>query len=205
MKLLKMNIADLRPPEKNVRKHNENQIKEFARSLEKFGQIRPVVIDENNVVYCGNGLVEAAKSLGWEKIEVLRKGGMSEADKKKLMIADNRIYSLGYDDFDAINEMLEEIGDFDIPGFDTESLEAMFGDVDEDIKTDKQYIGFLDKETMDLVQNKSGYVLALRGKKTNRQKQKEFRTLYESISTSCSTAQEQTILTKLLFILCAIR
>lgn len=137
-----MNITDLRTPEKNVRKHNENQIREFCRSLEKFGQIRPVVVDENNVVYCGNGLVAAAKSLGWEKIDVLRKTGMSEADKKKLMIADNRIYSLGYEDFDAINEMLEEIGDFDIPGFDTESLEAMFGDVEEDILS----FGILDDE-----------------------------------------------------------
>lgn len=135
MKITKVNIDTLKSPEKNVRKHNEKQIKELARSIEKFGQIRPVVIDENNVVYCGNGLVEAAKYAGWKQVEVLKKTGMSEADKKKLMIADNRIYTLGFDDFENINSIIEEIGDFDIPGFDTETLEAMFGDIDEEIES----------------------------------------------------------------------
>lgn len=135
MKITKVNIDTLKSPEKNVRKHNEKQIKELARSIEKFGQIRPVVIDEKNVVYCGNGLVEAAKFAGWKQVEVLKKTGMSEADKKKLMIADNRIYTLGFDDFENINAILEEIGDFDIPGFDTETLEAMFGDIDEEIES----------------------------------------------------------------------
>lgn len=135
MKITKVNIDTLKSPEKNVRKHNEKQIRELARSIEKFGQIRPVVIDENNVVYCGNGLVEAAKFAGWKQVEVLKKTGMSEADKKKLMIADNRIYTLGFDDFENINAILEEIGDFDIPGFDTETLEAMFGDIDEEIES----------------------------------------------------------------------
>ena len=73
MKITKVNIDTLKSPEKNVRKHNEKQIKELARSIEKFGQIRPVVIDENNVVYCGNGLVEAAKYAGWKQVEVLKK------------------------------------------------------------------------------------------------------------------------------------
>lgn len=135
MKITKVNIDLLKSPEKNVRKHNEKQIRELARSIEKFGQIRPVVIDEKNVVYCGNGLVEAAKVAGWKQVEVLKKTGMSEADKKKLMIADNRIYTLGFDDFENINSILEEIGDFDIPGFDTETLEAMFGDVEDEIES----------------------------------------------------------------------
>lgn len=135
MKITKVNVDTLKSPEKNVRKHNEKQIRELSRSIEKFGQIRPVVIDENNVVYCGNGLVEAAKYAGWKQVEVLKKTGMSEADKKKLMIADNRIYTLGFDDFENINSIIEEIGDFDIPGFDTETLEAMFGDIDEEIES----------------------------------------------------------------------
>lgn len=135
MEIVKIKISDLKSPEKNVRKHSQKQIAEFCRSLEKFGQIRPVVIDESNVVYCGNGLVEAAKTLGWKEVEAYRKTGMSAADKKKLMIADNRIYTLGFDDFENINAILEEIGDFDIPGFDTESLEAMFGDVEEELES----------------------------------------------------------------------
>ena len=146
MKLVKVKISELKAPEKNVRNHSDKQIKEFVRSLEKFGQIRPVVIDENNIVYCGNGLVEAAKSLGWEKIEALRKVGMTEADKKKMMIADNRIYSLGSDNYDNLNAILEEIGDFD-----EETLEAMFGDVEEELSN----FGILDDEEKEQVQKTS--------------------------------------------------
>ena len=148
---MKVKISELKAPEKNVRKHSEKQIKEFVRSLEKFGQIRPVVIDENNIVYCGNGLAEAAKSLGWEKIEALRKVGMTEADKKKMMIADNRIYSLGSDNYDNLNAILEEIGDFDVPSFDVETLEAMFGDVEEELSN----FGILDDEEKEQVQKTS--------------------------------------------------
>lgn len=151
MKLVKVKISELKAPEKNVRNHSEKQIKEFVRSLEKFGQIRPVVIDENNIVYCGNGLVEAAKSLGWEKIEALRKVGMTEADKKKMMIADNRIYTLGSDNYDNLNAIIEEIGDFDIPSFDVETLEAMFGDVEEELSN----FGILDDEEKEQVQQTS--------------------------------------------------
>ena len=54
MQVIEMKIADLHFPEKNVRIHTESQIKEFIRSIDKFEQIRPVVIDENNtVIDCG--------------------------------------------------------------------------------------------------------------------------------------------------------
>lgn len=44
-----MKLSDLVKPEKNVRIHTEQQLKEFRRSIEMFGQIRPIVIDENNI------------------------------------------------------------------------------------------------------------------------------------------------------------
>ena len=50
MKVVKMKLADLVKPEKNVRIHTEQQIKEFRRSVEMFGQIRPIVVDEKNII-----------------------------------------------------------------------------------------------------------------------------------------------------------
>ena len=49
MKIVKIKLADLVKPEKNVRIHTEKQIKEFRRSVEMFGQIRPIVVDERNM------------------------------------------------------------------------------------------------------------------------------------------------------------
>ena len=135
MKTERVKIYDLKAPPRNVRKHNSKQITEFKRSLTMFGQIRPVVIDEEGVIWCGNGLVEAARELGWETVDVYRLSGLSVKQKHKLMITDNRIYSLGFDDYDSINKIIEEIGDFDIPGFDTETLQNMFGNLENELES----------------------------------------------------------------------
>jgi len=131
MKTEKVKLADLRHPEKNVRIHTEKQIQEMIRSIEMFGQIRPVVIDEKNVILAGNGLVEAMRKMGLAEADALRVTGLTETQKKKLMLADNKIYSLGVDDLDVIYEMLREFeDDFDVPGFDEDLLRDLLADVD---------------------------------------------------------------------------
>lgn len=70
MKVIKKRLDDLKHPEKNVRIHSEQQIRELKRSLEKFGQTRALVVDENNVILIGNGLYEAMVSLGYQEASV---------------------------------------------------------------------------------------------------------------------------------------
>ena len=65
MKVTIKKLSVLKHPEKNVRIHSEQQIRELKRSLEKFGQTRALVIDENNIILIGNGLYEAMVSLGY--------------------------------------------------------------------------------------------------------------------------------------------
>lgn len=126
MKVISMTIDSLVSPEKNVRIHSEKQISEFVRSIEKFGQIRPVVVDENNTVLAGNGLVEAMKKAGKDTVFVYKMDNLSENDKKKLMIADNKIFSLGIDNLETLNSFLEDLrDDLDIPGFDEDILASM--------------------------------------------------------------------------------
>ena len=132
MKVTTKKLSDLKHPEKNVRIHSEQQIRELKRSLEKFGQTRALVIDENNIILIGNGLYEAMASLGYQEATVYVKAGLSENDKKKLMIADNKTYALGIDNLEPLNEFLEELqGDLDIPGYDEEILQQMVADADE--------------------------------------------------------------------------
>lgn len=132
MKVIKKRLDDLKHPEKNVRIHSEQQIRELKRSLEKFGQTRALVVDENNVILIGNGLYEAMVSLGYQEASVYVKTELSENDKKKLMIADNKTYALGIDNLETLNEFLEELqGDLDIPGYDEEILQQMVADADE--------------------------------------------------------------------------
>lgn len=131
-----MNIIELATDQiklagKNVRLHNSIQIKEFARSLEMFGQIRPIVIDENMEILCGNGMFMAAQKLGWTSIKALKFDNLTENQKKKLMIADNRIFELGFSNMDVLDEFLNELkGDLDIPGYDEETLNLIVSDVE---------------------------------------------------------------------------
>ena len=143
--LQKWRLDDLKHPEKNVRIHSEQQIRELKRSLEKFGQTRALVVDENNVILIGNGLYEAMVSLGYQEASVYVKTELSENDKKKLMIADNKTYALGIDNLDTLNEFLEELqGDLDIPGYDEEILQQMVADADEVTEKISEY-GTLDE------------------------------------------------------------
>lgn len=135
-------VKELKHPEVNARKHPEKQIEEFVRSLEKFGQIRPFVIDEENVVWCGNGMLEAMLRMSIDTAIADIYSGMTESDKKKLMLADNKISDLGIDDKFAMEELFGSVDDFDIPGFDEAVLDALYGDVDEDALDDYGEVTF---------------------------------------------------------------
>lgn len=151
MKVISVPISSLVSPEKNVRIHSDKQINEFVRSIDKFGQIRPVVIDENNTVLAGNGLVEALKRAGKETAFVYKMDNLSENDKKKLMIADNKIFSLGIDNLDTLNSFLEDLqDDLDIPGFDEDILASMVESSAEVTERISNY-GVLDEEEINAI------------------------------------------------------
>lgn len=154
MKITTMKLSDLKKPEKNVRIHTEQQLKEFERSVMMFGQIRPIVVDENNVILAGNGLYDTLVAMGKNTADVYKYDDLTENQKKKLMIADNKIFSLGIENLDTLNSFLEELqGDLDIPGFDEEILRQMVSDA-EDV-TDKiaEYGTLDDKEIQSIKDN----------------------------------------------------
>lgn len=135
MKTTVLKLASLRRPEKNVRMHSTKQLIEFRRSIEMFGQIRPIVVDEDGTILAGNGLYEALLSMNREEADCYVVSNLTVQEKKKLMLADNRVFSLGVDDLSVFDEIIAELGtDLDIPGYDPnllQSLVAEVGDVDE--------------------------------------------------------------------------
>lgn len=146
MKQLTLKLSELVRPERNIRIHTEKQLEEFERSVRMFGQIRPIVVDEKNTILAGNGLYETLLRMGEEQALVYKYEDLTESQKKKLMIADNKIFSLGIENLDTLNEFLEELnGDLDIPGFDEEILKQMVADADEVTEKISEY-GTLDEE-----------------------------------------------------------
>lgn len=128
----KLPITDLKHPERNVRIHGEKQVTELRRSLKLSGQRRPLIIDEGNTVLVGNGLLMAMRAEGYETVWCTRGLTMTEAQKKKIMIADNRTFELGYVNHDVLEQFFNELqGDLDIPGYDESVLAAIVADTTE--------------------------------------------------------------------------
>ena len=67
--------------------HPDSQIKEYVRSLEKNGQLKLIVIDEDNTIWIGNGLYQAMMKAGWSEAKCLVKRGMTRQQKIKMMMA----------------------------------------------------------------------------------------------------------------------
>ena len=155
MNSITMKLADMVRPEKNVRIHTEQQLREFERSVKMFGQIRPIVVDENNVILAGNGLYETLLRLGYEEAMVYQYTDLTENQKKKLMIADNKIFSLGIENLDTLNAFLEDLqGDLDIPGFDSEILKQMVSDA-EDVTEKLSEYGTLDDTEIQAIKDRA--------------------------------------------------
>lgn len=132
MNVVKKNLSELRRPERNVRMHTDKQLKEFRRSVEMFGQIRPIVVDESGVILAGNGLFETLLAMGRTEADCYVVSGLTEPQKKKLMLADNRVFDLGVDDLAALDAFVLELkDDLDIPGFEEDLLRAMVMEADE--------------------------------------------------------------------------
>ena len=146
MEITTMKLADLIKPEKNVRIHTEQQLREFQRSVKMFGQIRPIVVDENNIILAGTGLYDTLLAMGKETADVYRYEKLTQNQKKKLMIADNKIFSLGIENLETLDSFLEDLReDLDIPGFDQEILKQMVSEA-EDITDKLSEYGTLDDE-----------------------------------------------------------
>ncbi len=89
MDIESVDISTLNTDPGNTRAHSERNFETIRKSLLAFGQRKPIVVGENNVVQAGNGTLEAARSLGWDKIDIVRsplKDGLARA----YAIADNR-------------------------------------------------------------------------------------------------------------------
>lgn len=151
MQTVKRKIEELKLPERNVRIHTEKQIAEFIRSLKMFGQFRPAVIDETDTILVGCGMYVAMKQAGMTEIDVIKMLNLSENEKKKLMIVDNKIFDLGMDDFDSLNAFLEELQtDLDIPGFDESVLKSIVADAEKVTEEIMEY-GTLAPETVERI------------------------------------------------------
>lgn len=125
-------VASLREFPGNPNIHPEDQIKAIAASIEKYGQYYPIIVDEDMQILCGHGKKKAIEYRGEATAEVIIMRGLTEKEKMKLIIEDNKIQTMSYSDFGKIEAIIRQIGDTDIIGFPEHYLDAVINEVVKD-------------------------------------------------------------------------
>jgi hypothetical protein len=123
-----MLINEIKPNPNNPRIIKDNKFKQLVKSIQDFPQmleLRPIVIDENNIVLGGNMRLKACIEAGLTEVPVKQAKDLTEEQKREFMVKDN--VGFGEWDWDLLaNEFdTEEIGEWglDIPNFNTQQLD----------------------------------------------------------------------------------
>jgi DNA modification methylase len=135
-----VHVDTLRPNPRNAHTHSKKQTHQIADSIVACGFATPVLIDENSMLLAGHGRLEAAKLLGLERIPAIRLHGLSEAQKRVLLIADNKIADNAGWDFERLAIELPELEelliaeslDISITGFEPAEIDQLVSDFEDD-------------------------------------------------------------------------
>ena len=122
-------ILELSPFAKNSRTHTEDQINQVSKSIMEFGFTNPVLIDENNTIIAGHCRVMAADKLNIQDIPCVELRGLSEAQKRAYVIADNKLaLNAGWDLAmlaSEIDGLKNDDFDIDLLGFSSDEIESL--------------------------------------------------------------------------------
>lgn len=114
MELKRLKITDIHPYERNAR-INDHAVDAVAESIRQCEYIAPIVVDENKVILAGHTRWKALKKLGRTEVECIVKTGLTDEQKRKYRLLDNKTGELADWDFDLLTDELEGL---DFNGFD---------------------------------------------------------------------------------------
>lgn len=115
---------EIKPYEKNAKKHPKKQIEQVANSIKEFGMNQPIVVDKQGVIIVGHGRYEALKSLGMEiKDEYIKVVDLTEEQAMAYRLADNKLNESEWD-MNLVLEELKGLSDemVELTGFDSDLL-----------------------------------------------------------------------------------
>ena len=142
-------IDSLIPYARNSRTHSNEQISQIASSIKEFGWTNPILIDETGSIIAGHGRVLAASKLNFTEAPTITLAGLTEAQKRAYVIADNSLALNAGWDLEMLKIEIEDLKEFDFDisllGFDEEFLDKIIepeqieGLTDEDAIPDVPY------------------------------------------------------------------
>lgn len=138
MQIEMVKTVDLIPYVNNSRTHSDEQVTQIASSIKEFGFTNPILTDGEGGIIAGHGRLMAAKKLALGEVPTIVLDGLTEAQKKAYVIADNKLALNAGWDLDSLKlevDMLSEL-DFDLTllGFDEIELAKLFDEQDIELK-----------------------------------------------------------------------
>jgi DNA modification methylase len=132
-------IKDIKPYERNAKKHDETQIKNVMESIKQFGFAQPLVVSKDNVLIIGHCRLIASKRLKLKEVPVVRMDELTQEQVDKLRLLDNKLNESEWD-FELLAEDIPtlDFSDFDIDwGLPSETEETTGDNVEHKSLTDR--------------------------------------------------------------------
>ena len=127
MQLVTKKLSEIRPYERNPRR-NDPAVASVVESIQQCTYVAPIVVDEDGVILAGHTRYKALKKLKRKEAEVIIKAGLSEEQKRKYRLLDNKTAELSDWDLDLLTGELEglDFGDLDVDwGISTDEEEQL--------------------------------------------------------------------------------
>lgn len=118
----------------NPRQHDAKQLTKIQHSIEEFGFVNPILVDENNEIIAGHARLAAARLAKLQQIPVIRLEYLSASQKKAYRIADNRLAELGTWSVEALQIEFKAMYDLKmdcpltITGYDDADIDVFLDD-----------------------------------------------------------------------------
>jgi DNA modification methylase len=133
-------VEALIPYARNPRTHTESQIAKIAASIVEYGWTNPILVDGDNGIIAGHGRLAAARKIGLDQVPVIELAHLTVAQKRALVIADNRLaLDAGWDEAMLaleIAELSESGYELTLTGFDSHELKRLLSTALEDAATE---------------------------------------------------------------------
>lgn len=135
----------IRANPRNARTHTDRQIRQIAASIRAFGFTNPVLIDEVGTIIAGHGRLTAAERLGLTELPVIRIAHLSAAEKRALMLADNKIALNAGWDLEILAVELADLSsadvdlDIDLTGFEMGKIDVILEAASEEGSDDAEF------------------------------------------------------------------
>ena len=129
LEVISLAVSELRPYDKNSRTHSDEQVKQVADSIAEFGFTNPVLIDEKRGIIAGHCRLMAATMLGLTEVPTITLTGLTAAQRKAYVIADNALAANAGWNMDLLKaEVLDLVDmnfDTNLLGFDDDRLDSL--------------------------------------------------------------------------------